>query len=129
MEFIFEILFQFLGEAALQVGIELLFEIGVHSMADTMLKPRNPVLSTIGFLLWGALAGGLSLLVLPHSVIANPLLRQCNVLVTPLAVGTVMTLVGRQRDRKGQTLVRLDKFGYAFTFAFAMTLVRYFFAK
>jgi len=51
-------------------------------------RPRNPVPSFIGYLLWGALAGGLSLLILPTSPIANPLLRQGNVLLatpTPTA--------------------------------------------
>lgn len=129
MEFFFEILFQFLGEMAVQMLFELLAEIGVHSMADTLKKPRNPVLSGIGFLLWGALAGGISLIVLPHSAITNPVLRKANVLVTPLAVGTVMMLIGRRRGRLGQTLVRLDRFGYAFAFALAMALVRYALAR
>jgi hypothetical protein len=128
MEFLVEILFQFLGEMLLQLGVELLVEIGFHSMANTLEKPRNPVLSGIGFLLWGALAGGISLIVLPHSAITNPALRQANVLVTPLAVGTMMMLIGRLRGRRGQTLVRLDRFGYAFAFALAMALVRYLFA-
>lgn len=129
MEFIFEALFQFLGELLLQGGIELLVELGLHAVEDGLKRPRSPVVSAIGYLLLGALAGGLSLLILPHSAIASPLLRQGNVLVTPLAVATVMMLIGRRRDRKGQTLVRLDRFGYAFAFAFAMALVRYFFAK
>lgn len=129
MEFLFEILFQFLGEMLIQLGGELLVEIGIHSMADTLKKPRHPALSGIGFLLWGALAGGISLMVLPHSAITDPALRQANVLVTPLAVGTVMMLIGRQRARRGQPLVRLDRFGYAFAFALAMALVRYAFAK
>jgi len=129
LEFIFEALFEFLVELLLQIVIEVLMEFGLHSMKDTFKRPRNPVLSFIGYLLWGALAGGLSLLILRTSPIANPLLRQGNVLAIPLAVGTVMMLIGRGRDSKGQTLVRLDRFGYAFAFAFAMALVRYFFAK
>ncbi len=40
-----------------------------------------------------------------------------------------MRQIGRLRDRCGQTLVGLDRFGYAFSFALAMALVRFIFAK
>ena len=53
MEFIFEIIFQFLGELLLQLIFEFLVELGVHSLADTLKRPKNAVLSTIGFVLWG----------------------------------------------------------------------------
>ena len=125
MEFIFEILLQFLGEILLQVGFEFLAELGAHSLADTLKKPKNPVLSAIGFILWGAVAGAISLLILPSSVISNPVFRQINVLVTPLVAGGVMMLIGRQRGKRGQSIVRLDRFGYAYAFALAMAVVRY----
>jgi hypothetical protein len=125
MEFLFEILFQFVGEILLQVCFELLAELGVRSLEDTFRKPRKPVLSTIGFMIWGAIAGGISLLFFPRSPIADPMLRQINLIATPMAVGLVMTIIGRSRLKRGQGLVRLDQFGYAFTFAFAMALVRF----
>ena len=125
MEFIFEILLQFLGEILVQVIFESLAELGARSLADTVKKPKNPVLSAIGFILWGAMAGGISLLILPKSMISNLVFRQINVLVTPLVAGGVMMLIGRQRGKRGQSLVRLDRFGYAFAFALAMAVVRY----
>jgi hypothetical protein len=129
MEFIFEIALQFLGEILLQVIFEFLAELGVRSLADTLKRPKNAVLSTLGFVLWGALAGGISLLILPQSPISSPVFRKLNVLVTPLVAGGVMMLVGRQRGKRGQSLVRLDRFGYAFAFAFAMAIVRYIWAR
>jgi hypothetical protein len=128
MEFLFEMVFQFVGEILLQACFELLAELGVRSLEDTFRKPRNPVLSTIGFLIWGSIAGAVSLLFFPRSPIAEPMLRQLNLIVTPLAIGIVMTMVGRVRLKKGQSLVRLDQFGYAYTFAFAMALVRFIWA-
>ena len=129
MEFLFEILFQFLGEIMLQVVFELLAELGLHSLGDPFKRPRNPVLSTIGFVLWGAIAGGLSLLILPKSPISNQALRQLNLLLAPLAAGGAMMLVGRRRGKKGQGLVKLDRFGYAFVLALAMAIVRYLWAE
>jgi hypothetical protein len=128
MEFVFEIIFQLLGEFLLQAFAELLAELGFHSLANTFKRPRNPLLSTIGFTLWGLLAGGISLWVFPTSHIHDPMFRTLNLIVTPLAIGLAMMLVGELRRRKGQDLVRLDQFGYAFVFAFAMALVRYIWA-
>jgi len=87
------------------------------------------VLSTVGFMIWGAIAGGLSLLIFPHSPIASLQLRQANLLITPIVAGAVMLLIGRQRNQRGQTLVKLDRFGYAFVFAFTMAVVRYVWAQ
>lgn len=128
MEFIFELLFQILGELLLQTILEALFELGLHSLSDTLKKRKNPSLSTIGFVLWGAMAGGISLLILPTSPITEPWLRKVNLVATPLFAGALMTIVGRVRSRRGQDLVRLDRFGYAFVFAFSMALVRFFWA-
>ena len=129
MELVFELVFQVFGELLLQVFFEAMAELGFHSVRDTMKRPRNPGLSTIGFVLLGAVAGGLSLLIFPHSAIAEPDLRLANLFVTPALVGAAMALVGWVRQRKGQNLVRLDRFGYAFVFAFAMALVRFIWAN
>ena len=128
MELIFEIIFQFVGELLLQAFFELLAELGFHSLANTLKRRRNPALSTIGFTIWGLIAGGISLLIFPTSHIHDPMLRKVNLVVTPLALGLVMMFIGQFRQKKGQDLVRLDQFGYAFVFAFAMAVVRFIWA-
>jgi hypothetical protein len=40
-----------------------------------------------------------------------------------------MMQVGKLRERHSQILVGLDRFGYAFTFALAMALVRFVWTK
>jgi len=129
MEFIFEIVIQVIGEILLQVVFEILAELGAHSLADTFKKPKSPVLSTIGFVLWGSIAGAVSLFVFPQSFIENPIIRIISVIVNPLIAGGLMMFIGRQRDKRGRSLVKLDRFGYAFLFALAMAIVRYFFAN
>ncbi len=125
MEFFFEIILQFAGEILLQVITQVAVELGLHSLGETFRRRKHPVWSIVGFTLWGAIAGGLSLLVFPHSAIARPELRTLNIFITPLAVGAVMALIGQTRLRRGQVLVRMDRFGYAFTFAFWMAFVRF----
>jgi hypothetical protein len=129
VEFIFEIALQFLGEILLQMFAEILAEIGFRSLEDTFKKQRNPVLSALGFALWGAMAGGVSLLIFPNSPISNIDLRILNLIITPLIAGGVMMLIGRARNKRGQSLVKLDRFGYAFAFAFAMAVIRFVWAN
>ncbi|MCJ2187784.1 hypothetical protein [Novosphingobium beihaiensis] len=125
MEFLFELLFQFLGELLLQFLVELFAEMGMHAMGQVFSRRPSPRLAVAGFTLWGIVAGAISLVVFPHSAIHNPALRLANLFLTPLLAGGGMLLLGRLRAKKGQDLVRLDRFGYAFLFAFTMALMRY----
>jgi hypothetical protein len=122
-------LFEILAELLVQIIFEVLAELGIHGVKDTFRNPRRPFLSTIGFLVWGLLAGGISLWLFPHSFIADKSLRLANLAITPILAGSLMLAIGRLRARRGQELVGLDRFGYAFAFALAMALVRFFFAK
>jgi hypothetical protein len=125
VDFLFEFVFQLAGELLLQVLVEALVELGCHSLSDAFKRPRHPILSSIGFAIWGAIAGVLSLLIVPHSLVADPSLRVANLAITPTVAGLVMMGIGRIRDRKGQEVLRIDRFGYAFLFAFSMALVRF----
>jgi hypothetical protein len=128
MEILVETILQFVGEFLLQAAFELLAELGFHSLAAPLRRPLHPVWATIGFTLWGIAAGAISLWIFPASPIHDPLFRQMNLFATPLAVGCLMALVGKIRLGKGQEVVSLDRFGYAFVFAFAMALVRFIWA-
>ena len=125
MEIIFEVLFQILGELLFQIVVQLLVELGFHSLGNSISRRPSPGLATIGYILWGLIAGGLSLWAFPYSIIEDSTLRLLNLIVTPVTLGCLLTLIGRFRVRKGQELVRLDQFGYAFVFAFAMAFVRF----
>lgn len=129
MEFLLEALFQIVGEFLLQILFEAVAELGFHGFKETFKKSGNPVFSTIGFFVWGLIAGGISLLVFPHSFIRSRGLRLLNLIVTPLLVGEAMRQIGKLRERRGQSLVKLDRFFYAFAFALAMALIRYFTTK
>jgi len=129
MELLFEIVLQFLGEILLQLFAEILVELGFRSLAAPLRRSANIVLAIIGLALWGAAAGGISLWVLPESPIHDLALRKLNLLITPLIAGAIMMLIGRARNRRGQRLVRPDRFGYAFVFALAMAVVRYIWVK
>ena len=125
MEIIFEVLFSFIGEFLLQVLLEALAELGLHSMREPFRRPPNPWLAAIGYAILGAIAGGLSLLILPTLFVQSHSLQLMNVVLTPIAAGLAMMAIGAWRRRRDQEVIRLDKFAYGYLFALAMALVRF----
>lgn len=124
-----EFLFEMFGEFLLQVLGEVLLELGLHSVAEPFRRKPNPWLATIGYAIFGGIAGGLSLLLLPkHLMPAGPL-RIVNLLLTPVVAGLCMALMGRWRAKRGDDLMRIDKFAYGYLFALTVALIRFYFAE
>ncbi len=123
-----EFLLELLGEMLIQIVVEFLVELGIHSIGEPLRKPPNPWLAAIGYALFGAIVGGLSLLAFPHNLMPEAW-RVANIVLTPLAAGLAMMAMGRWRARRGDTRLRIDRFGYGYLFALAMALVRYQFAS
>jgi hypothetical protein len=121
------IVLQFFGELLLQIVLELLGELGLHSVKETFRRPEplHPALAAIGYAILGAAAGGVSLLVVPTLLIDEQSVRIANLLLTPIGAGLFMAVIGSWRSRKGQEVIRLDKFSYGFLFALAMASVRF----
>ena len=89
----------------------------------------KPTHAAVGYTLFGAIAGGLSLLVFPAHLVKGKTLRMVNLVATPVAVGFVMSAVGLWRAKRGQTVLRIDRFFYGFLFALSLALVRFWIAQ
>jgi DNA-binding transcriptional LysR family regulator len=124
-----ELLFEIVGEFLLQAVMEALAELGLHSLGEPFRRPRNRWLAGLGYAIFGALAGGLTLWLLPDHLVRSEVLRKLNLLVTPLASGGIMCLMGAWRARRGDELLRIDRFAYGYVFALSLALVRYIFAQ
>jgi len=125
IEFIFEIV----GEFLLQALVETLAELGLHSLGEPFRRPPNPWLAGLGYAIFGAIAGGITLWLLPDHMVRNEVLRKLNLLVTPLAAGGMMCLIGAWRARRGDDVLRIDRFAYGYVFALSLALVRFIFAQ
>lgn len=130
MEIVFELLFgllQVVGEVLLQLVFEVLAELGLRSVREPFRRPKplHPVLAAIGYSIFGAIAGGMSLWLFPATFIDSEWLRLLNLIATPAAAGAMMAGLGAWRRRKDQELIRLDRFTYGFLFALAMAVVRF----
>lgn len=123
----FEFLFELLGELIGQAIAEVLVELGLHSLAEPFERPPNPLLATLGYALFGASLGGLSLLAFRKHMVPEPY-RIANLVVTPIVVGGLMAIMGAWRARRGQPVLRIDRFAYGTMFALSLALVRFFFA-
>lgn len=123
-----EILFEILGEFVLQVVVEALLQGGMHTLAAPFRRQSSPWAAALGYLVFGAVAGGISLWVFPNYLMANPQWRVFNAACTPVAAGLCVAALGAWRERRGQTVLRIDKFAYGYLFALAFGLVRFWFA-
>lgn len=124
-----EIIFEIVGELLLQVLGEALVEVGLQSLAEPFRKAPNPWLAALGYLIFGAVAGGLSLLVFPAYLMTNPQWRVLNAACSPVIAGLCMAALGTWRARRGQAVLRIDRFSYGYLFALAFGLMRFWFAQ
>eukprot|EP01031_Cornospumella_fuschlensis_P017489 gene17489-21394_t len=128
MEFLAEALvalLQVFGEFILQLLLEALAELGGRGAASIYRsrpdpKPFPPVLAGLTYAALGAGLGALSLHFFPTSLAHATWLRILTLVVVPVLAGLAMNAVGNWRLRHDQTIIRLDRFGYAYLFALAL---------
>ena len=124
----FEIIFHVIGEFLLQAVIEMLVELGFHSLKEPFNRPPNPWLAALGYALFGAILGGASLLIFPDHLTPSGTWRLVNLILSPIAAGLLMAALGAWRARRGEAVFRIDRFSYGYLFALSLALVRYQFA-
>lgn len=126
LEFIFELVLELFGEVILQVLFQALAEAGLHFVRRPERPPAHPLLLAFGYAMLGLIAGGLSLLLVSHSLMHTRNGRIACLMLAPVASGLAMGLLGAWRERRGQARVGLDRFSYGYLFALAMSLVRFY---
>jgi hypothetical protein len=129
MEIIFEFIMGFIWEIGANLLFEFLFELGLRSIFEPFRKSdqRHPVLAFIGCIILGTGAGFLSTVILPNQMFHPKHLQGYGLLFVPLFCGISMSGLRRLRERQGKQVVFMDSFVYGYTFAFFMTLVRYYY--
>jgi hypothetical protein len=131
-EFVLQLLLVFIelfGEVLFEIVGEALLDLAQRVMAEVFETSRSirPEFASLGYALLGVLAGGLSVLILPHPLVRPSKIHGISLLVSPLVTGLVMFLIGSMLRRQGKKVVQIESFGYGFAFALGMALVRYFF--
>jgi len=118
---------ELLAEVLLEVAFGALA--GILSRAFRQLRVTvrrsNPIVASVAFTLVGVAVGFLSAWMFPHPLVHPSKLHGISLLISPVLTGLVMAYIGRAWRRRGRTSVRIESFGYGFTFALAMALVRF----
>lgn len=129
MELLFELLFEIVGEFLLQFVFEALSEVGLHAWRRRSERPApRPGVALAGYVLLGAACGALSLWVFPGFFVKSHAGRVVSLVATPILAGLAMAMLGAWRRRRGEPLLRLDRFACGYAFALAMAAVRFAFA-
>ena len=127
LEVLFELLFEFFGEFALQIVFELFggaFKAGWYKVTGHH-KPSTLMQETGWALVTGCVAGAVTVWLFPMLAIRQPWLQMLNLLLAPLAAGL---LVERARAwRESRRVFSLPVFAYAALFGLAFALTRWLF--
>ena len=131
-----EALFAFLSAAAellfevfFQVVVEAIVALIVRSIENLFEESNaiHPTLATIGYLLMGIAFGIGSLRLFPHPLFHPSKFHGISLVISPVITGLVMSQVGIALRRKGKQAVRIESFGYGFTFALGLAIIRFIF--
>jgi hypothetical protein len=119
IEFLLEFLVEVLGETLFAVAGMLLEE----ALSDE--AQATPLFAAAGQFLIGLVAGGISLLLLQHRVVAHAVVPGASLLLAPLGTGMLMEILGRWTVRRGNVRAALLTFRGGFSFALGMAVVRF----
>jgi hypothetical protein len=128
-ELLLEAFLEVIAAAVLDLASRALLDL-FTSLGEAIKDSR--VLTGFMYTLLGALAGALSLVVLPHLLIhrEHPIrFHGISLIISPIISGLVLSSVGAVMRRWGKKVTPVETFGYGFAFALGMALIRFFFAK
>jgi hypothetical protein len=122
---------ELLFEVFFQVVVEEIVALIMRSIRNMLEESRaiNPRLAAVGYLLLGMAFGTASLRLFPHPLFHPSKFHGISLVVSPLITGLVMSQVGIVLRRKGKQAVRIESFGYGFTFALGLAIIRLIFVR
>ena len=122
-ELLLEVIFELASEAFTALIIRSVRNLVGESRAI------NPLLAGTCYFLLGTACGVGSVFAFPHPLVHPSRVHGISVVITPLVTGLIMSKIGLMRRRKGRDSVQLESFGYGFTFALGLAIVRFAFVK
>ena len=118
-------------ELVFQIAIEVLLQaaaaFGWESVRQAVRRgpQRNPLLPAVGQMLMGAVAGGISVWLVPTRLTEASLFPGISVILSPLVNGLIMDELGDRWSSRGRERPALFNFRAGACFAFGMALVRF----
>jgi hypothetical protein len=131
IELLLELLLELFGDFLLEFALAARFDLALRGIARVFetFRFKSAVLATISYLLFGVSAGCLSLAIFPHRLVHASRLHGISLLLSPLATGVAMSLLGSALSRYGEKPTRIESFRYGFALAFGIAIIRALFAS
>lgn len=122
---------ELLLEVFFQVVVEAIVALVARSVRNVLEESNaiNPLLAAAGYFLLGLAFGITSLRVYPHPLFHPSKFHGISLVISPFITGLVMSQVGTVLRRKGKQAVRIESFGYGFTFALGLAIIRFIYVK
>jgi hypothetical protein len=122
---------ELLFEVFFEVAVEAIVALIVRSLRNVFGESNaiSPILAAVGYLLLGVAFGIASLPFFPHPLFHPSKFHGISLVISPVITGLVMSQVGIVLRRKGKQAVRIESFGYGFTFALGLAIVRFIFVR
>jgi hypothetical protein len=121
-----EILAQVFLEVALEAIVATIFR-SIHNWLQDA-NATSPVLATAVYLLLGTGFGVLSIFLFPHALIHRSRFH-VSLVVTPVLTGFGNVAGGPRASPEGKDSVQIESFGYGFTLALGVAIIRFFFVS
>lgn len=127
MEELLGFVLEIVGEFLLEVIVSLI----LRALGAVFEEPDDvgPLLPALGYMLLGVIVGGFSLWLFPHPMFHPTRYRGISLLISPLATGSIMALLGFTLRRNYVQTTRIESFTCGFAFAFGLMIVRLFFVR
>ena len=119
--------------------LDAIFQYALVGLADLLLRAlgevferfeiQNPLLASTGYALFGLVLGGVSLSLFPHHLLHPSKIHGISLIVSPVITGLMMWSTGAMLRRRDRQTTQLENFGYGFSFALGIALMRFLFAK
>ncbi|MFI5103544.1 MAG: hypothetical protein ACHP79_01355 [Terriglobales bacterium] len=123
LEPLLEALVEYVAAAVLDMLLRSLKEVFTDA------EMRNPVVAFVGYSLFGAIFGIVSLGLFPHPLVHPSRFHGISLLIGPAITGLMMSATGAVLRSNDKPASQLESFGYGFAFAFGMALMRVVFAR
>jgi len=119
------------GEVVIEVVGEALTALIFRSFRNVFGESMafGAILAALGYLVLGVAYGGLSVILLPHPLIHPTRFHGASLVISPIITGLIMAQIGLVRRRNDKDVLRVESFGYGFTLALGVAIIRFLFVR
>lgn len=114
-----------LSQILIEVLLQFLFQGLANFIWRRLGEPARTVVKALLFIGAGVILGGVSSVIVRKPLLSMEWLRVAYLIVAPVLMGLAMSLIGHCYAKRNLPTSSLERFGFAWLFAFSFALARY----